>query len=104
FFSSRRRHTRFSRDWSSDVCSSDLLEDLNRVEEYLERLDDEVRSAIKRALIVLQYRLQSIRPIDDLLRNAIDGLLTSGLEGGFEIGRASCRARVCVSCGAVLCT
>src|SRR5690606_40382240 len=26
FFSSRSRHTRFSRDWSSDVCSSDLLE------------------------------------------------------------------------------
>src|SRR5690606_41073512 len=26
FFSRRRRHTRFSRDWSSDVCSSDLLE------------------------------------------------------------------------------
>src|SRR5690606_41164435 len=24
FFTSRRRHTRFSRDWSSDVCSSDL--------------------------------------------------------------------------------
>src|SRR5690606_40909452 len=24
YFSSRRRHTRFSRDWSSDVCSSDL--------------------------------------------------------------------------------
>src|SRR5690606_39445388 len=24
FLSSRRRHTRFSRDWSSDVCSSDL--------------------------------------------------------------------------------
>src|SRR6266511_4494256 len=38
FFSSRRRHTRFSRDWSSDVCSSDLhgslvvLEDLHRGE------------------------------------------------------------------------
>src|SRR3712207_7343733 len=31
FFSSRRRHTRYWRDWSSDVCSSDLfitLEDL----------------------------------------------------------------------------
>src|SRR2546422_9719108 len=26
FFSSRRRHTRCSRDWSSDVCSSDLAE------------------------------------------------------------------------------
>src|SRR5690606_30702809 len=25
FFSSRRRHTSFSRDWSSDVCSSDLV-------------------------------------------------------------------------------
>src|SRR2546422_6179345 len=27
FFSSRRRHTRCSRDWSSDVCSSDLWMD-----------------------------------------------------------------------------
>src|ERR1022692_5129006 len=26
FFSSRRRHTRLQGDWSSDVCSSDLLE------------------------------------------------------------------------------
>src|SRR2546429_2966076 len=26
FFSSRRRHTRCSRDWSSDVCSSDLAD------------------------------------------------------------------------------
>src|SRR3712207_8323299 len=26
FFSSRRRHTRYWRDWSSDVCSSDLGE------------------------------------------------------------------------------
>src|SRR2546430_8728002 len=26
FFSSRRRHTRFDCDWSSDVCSSDLTE------------------------------------------------------------------------------
>src|SRR6266536_6420082 len=26
FFSSRRRHTRSTRDWSSDVCSSDLRE------------------------------------------------------------------------------
>src|SRR3712207_9306702 len=26
FFSSRRRHTRYWRDWSSDVCSSDLYD------------------------------------------------------------------------------
>src|SRR5699024_11355342 len=31
FFSSRRRHTRSKRDWSSDVCSSDLTSHLNSV-------------------------------------------------------------------------
>src|SRR5207245_10829262 len=30
FFSSRRRHTRCYRDWSSDVCSSDLLKTVAR--------------------------------------------------------------------------
>src|SRR3712207_8429783 len=30
-FSSRRRHTRYWRDWSSDVCSSDLFEGLGPV-------------------------------------------------------------------------
>src|SRR2546429_7306952 len=30
FFSSRRRHTRCSRDWSSDVCSSDLIRKIIR--------------------------------------------------------------------------
>src|SRR5690606_40073868 len=36
--SSRRRHTRFSRDWSSDVCSSDL----NMVERSILFAKDEV--------------------------------------------------------------
>src|SRR5439155_11346764 len=31
FFSSRRRHTRWPRDWSSDVCSSDLSNSHRRV-------------------------------------------------------------------------
>src|SRR5699024_12058005 len=39
FFSSRRRHTRSKRDWSSDVCSSDLaatadLKDVNKVDNF----------------------------------------------------------------------
>src|SRR5207253_591744 len=38
--SSRRRHTRWPRDWSSDVCSSDLL--LN--EAYLQLVDDSTRN------------------------------------------------------------
>src|SRR3989449_8575841 len=40
FFSSRRRHTRCSRDWSSDVCSSDLVATTMR-----ERLDHVLASA-----------------------------------------------------------
>src|SRR5690606_40656066 len=36
--SSRRRHTRFSRDWSSDVCSSDLLAVLNTADQLRESL------------------------------------------------------------------
>src|SRR3989442_9535470 len=31
FFSSRRRHTRCGRDWSSDVCSSDLIQGTARL-------------------------------------------------------------------------
>src|SRR5690606_40243180 len=34
-FSSRRRHTRFSRDWSSDVCSSDLVSVSNPNQDFL---------------------------------------------------------------------
>src|SRR2546421_8982010 len=30
FFSSRRRHTRSDRDWSSDVCSSDLVPEFSK--------------------------------------------------------------------------
>src|SRR5690606_40138990 len=40
FFSSRRRHTRFSRDWSSDVCSSDLILLNERYTESASALED----------------------------------------------------------------
>src|SRR5699024_6837639 len=40
FFSSRRRHTRSKRDWSSDVCSSDLIE------HYAKFFTEEGRSAV----------------------------------------------------------
>src|SRR5699024_11741943 len=76
FFSSRRRHTRSKRDWSSDVCSSDLHE-LRAEREPL-----------------------PLRPGPHLLAgNALRrscvpaaGVLALGL--GAEIGRASCRERV----------
>ena len=34
FFSSRRRHTRLVRDWSSDVCSSDLSQDIMKPKKH----------------------------------------------------------------------
>src|SRR6266508_4962053 len=42
FFSSRRRHTRWPRDWSSDVCSSDLV--VNKVD----AADEETLLRLKR--------------------------------------------------------
>src|SRR5215813_10696610 len=36
FFSSRRRHTRCGRDWSSDVCSSDLIGRRHRVKTLID--------------------------------------------------------------------
>src|SRR5215469_14866810 len=65
FFSSRRRHTRSLRDWSSDVCSSDLPGD-RRVKrlvltpagaELKERIENEVLSrAPWRELLTTQQR------------------------------------------------
>src|SRR5215203_4666494 len=59
FFSSRRRHTRYWRDWSSDVCSSDLhpavifaLTPDGRVARYLHGVQfspDEVEAALRDA-------------------------------------------------------
>src|SRR5256886_17059918 len=38
FFSSRRRHTRFDCDWSSDVCSSDLSVETSLTTQYMDNL------------------------------------------------------------------
>src|SRR5439155_7908055 len=40
FFSSRRRHTRWPRDWSSDVCSSDLSINVGHLPEVAEKEPD----------------------------------------------------------------
>src|SRR5258707_9832720 len=41
FFSSRRRHTRYWRDWSSDVCSSDLPDAEKLLREILDGMERE---------------------------------------------------------------
>src|SRR5207249_5573627 len=47
FFSSRRRHTRSKRDWSSDVCSSDLFTEFlaRREQELVAEANSEKRPA-----------------------------------------------------------
>src|SRR5438270_4698634 len=45
FFSSRRRHTRFDCDWSSDVCSSDLFADYETKILQVTNLINEAQSA-----------------------------------------------------------
>src|SRR5256885_8379702 len=62
FFSSRRRHTRLQGDWSSDVCSSDLLararEQLAQADEFdhvivnddLDRAVEELTGIVRRVL------------------------------------------------------
>src|SRR5690606_39566122 len=46
FFSSRRRHTRFSRDWSSDVCSSDLIVDFLKNPQKYQRLGGKIPKGV----------------------------------------------------------
>lgn len=52
-----------------------LLE-LQRIDDYLDRLDDEIRRANKRALAFLDYRLRSLRPIDHMVEKAIQAVLS----------------------------
>ena len=47
------------------------LRDIQRIDDYLERLDDEIRRANRRALAYLDYRLRSLRPIDKVVDAAI---------------------------------
>src|SRR5699024_11479013 len=46
FFSSRRRHTRSKRDWSSDVCSSDLVYSFADKEDAEALVDEEGKGEI----------------------------------------------------------
>src|SRR5689334_24830249 len=94
FFSSRRRHTRWNCDWSSDVCSSDL--DPRAVPAGLRRgqvrrwaVDIEIAMDEAAAAVVDLARHKDQLPAGQL--SEIVHLLQSL---GWEIGRASCRERV----------
>src|SRR5690606_40268866 len=91
---SRRRHTRFSRDWSSDVCSSDLkiqplilsiapdsdLSDPTAVKQRIEPLFEEYRA------LYTNYYEACKRPNSPAMRDPNPVIILYP-----EIGRASCR-------------
>src|SRR5690349_25061089 len=88
FFSSRRRHTRSLRDWSSDVCSSDLHAPSPAM-------------VVASAALLIAFTGTSIAAVQATLpRNSVG---TAQLKNNavtaakIEIGRASCRERVEIS-------
>src|SRR5690606_39457405 len=94
--SSRRRHTRFSRDWSSDVCSSDLVarfanEDVSPL--------GVVNFFIAPSTLIMPRcgyfagRL-ACKPVAILGISNSPPQPRAGLGHALEIGRASCRERV----------
>src|SRR2546430_6962095 len=87
FFSSRRRHTRFDCDWSSDVCSSDLVVKVGAATEV----------EMKEKKLRMEDALSATRAA--LEEGIVPGggvalvIATSALDR-IKIGRASCRERV----------
>src|SRR5207245_6332763 len=95
FFSSRRRHTRCYRDWSSDVCSSDLNEAGEEIavrEVQLEDVEPRLFGHARRPGVIVAHRAQ-IGPVHLLGDLAVRVV---------EIGRASCSDRACWSEGEIL--
>src|SRR5690606_41040233 len=80
-FSSRRRHTIFSRDWSSDVCSSDLL--ISPLQKLLLEL-------------VFLFGEVAVEVGDDAVHGRVDQVRGGEGVGPVlgEIGRAACREGV----------
>src|SRR5690606_39369225 len=96
FFSSRSRHTRFSRDWSSDVCSSDLLQ-RHLVLPLQGLAADGGADAHPLARQALQGALpQGLLGEDRQLPAAVPQRQKLQLSRDLKIGRASCRERVSV--------
>src|SRR5256885_10369267 len=98
FFSGRGRHTRLQGDWSSDVCSSDLMRRRRRAPPY------------ERPVAPLwPWADGNLRRADSLLAAGSGGAarpvpfreLVQAVSAGLQIGRASFRGRVEISVVAV---
>src|SRR5690606_40990144 len=93
------RHTRFSRDWSSDVCSSDL--DLDgavdlaaRIVGTVERVRREIQASAGRALMSEQKSATTAAELEAMIAElGAAWAAADGPESDEQIGRASGRER-----------
>src|SRR5207253_7640361 len=92
FFSSRRRHTRWPRDWSSDVCSSDLGE--AEVAGRIAHLGELGAWKMLGDFGILREQLeQRLAGGGDFAADVVDEVVGALASEMREIGRASCRER-----------
>src|SRR5690554_7213770 len=94
FFSIRRRHTRCGRDWSSDVCSSDLgyCEDIVINQKNFEASIVSTLLSYKKRNVVVESESKRIGNV--VLPNTLYEGILKGKHILVQIGRASCRERV----------
>src|SRR5207249_9708009 len=93
FFSSRRRHTRSKRDWSSDVCSSDLDHGQGRVcVDQGPLFDSTGPTCVGACTSACAIEMALAQPL--CTGENVPPTLMQRLASAQEIGRASCRERV----------
>src|SRR5699024_11865396 len=88
FFSSRRRHTRSKRDWSSDVCSSDLDPSWTPLFVSIKGLVTEVGGLMTHgAVIAREYGLSAVVGVENATKVIRDGqrIRVNGTEGYIEV-------------------
>src|SRR5207249_7939623 len=97
FFSSRRRHTRSKRDWSSDVCSSDLGSKTQCADGLSPAPKQTCHRSSWDGRRHLKALTNSVVPSSVVIKNPSDTIRMRD-----KIGRASCRERVEISVGGVV--
>src|SRR5437016_11891433 len=98
FFSSRRRHTRLVSDWSSDVCSSDLVLIMAGAALATTVIPPSFDDLVGRAEMIFQGTVTGVRSewTGEGAQRHIMSYVTVKVEETIKgkIGRASCRERV----------
>src|SRR5947209_16454938 len=96
FFSSRRRHTRYWRDWSSDVCSSDLLDARQEmaVAELEAAIDDPIGDDLLRLVFISCHPVLPAEARVALTLRLLGGLTTDEIARAFLVAESTIAQRI----------